>query len=281
MKRKCDYCDVAYQDTLEKCPNCGAPNEHIRRVADDIPKTIEELKEYCNKHQIPTEKLRFYIGENYEGPKAFGIYKDETTGNFVVYKCKSDGSKAIRYSGDDEAYAVYEIYAKLKEVALLAQKPKASSRPVVSDKAANSIGKFVIKGIKMWVIYQVAIMVVSLVVIGGAFLAAMLDNSPATGYYEHNDKMYYYYSDDWYRWNEDSESWVRDNSNSALDANAEDYYYGGYYSSDDISSFQDSSWYSEPSYDYSNDWDDNDWDNDWDDDWDDSWSDSYDWDSDW
>ena len=46
-------------------------------------------------------------------PKAFGIYKD-SDGNFVVYKNKGDGTRAERYRGKDEAYAVNEIYQKLR-----------------------------------------------------------------------------------------------------------------------------------------------------------------------
>ena len=44
MKLKCNYCGSFIKDTDEKCPNCGAVNEHLMRSADGIPKTIEELK---------------------------------------------------------------------------------------------------------------------------------------------------------------------------------------------------------------------------------------------
>ena len=43
----------------------------------------------------------------------FGIYRDED-GEFVVYKNKSDGSRAVRYKGLDEAFAVNELYEKLR-----------------------------------------------------------------------------------------------------------------------------------------------------------------------
>ena len=57
---------------------------------------------------------RFFIGKNYTGARAFGIFKDAN--NLVtVYKNKNDGSRVIHYQGGDEDYAVNEIYLKLKD----------------------------------------------------------------------------------------------------------------------------------------------------------------------
>ncbi len=114
MKIKCEYCDSFIDDSEDFCPNCGAVNANMKRVANGVPTTIEELKAFCVEHNLPLTLMRFYIGENYKLPKAFGIYKDEDSGEFVVYKNKSDGSRAIRYQGFDEAYAVNEIYLKLQ-----------------------------------------------------------------------------------------------------------------------------------------------------------------------
>ena len=78
-------------------------------------KIIEELKQWYEDRKIPPERVtRFFIGSNYKGAKAFGIYKDEVTDKCVVYKNKADGSRSIRYEGMDEAYAVNELYKKLK-----------------------------------------------------------------------------------------------------------------------------------------------------------------------
>lgn len=79
-----------------------------------IPKTIEELKDYCERNGFTESKTRFFIGYNYQGAKAFGIYKDEATGEFVVYKNKADGTRSIRYQGKDEEFAVVELYDKLQ-----------------------------------------------------------------------------------------------------------------------------------------------------------------------
>ena len=114
MKIQCDYCGNTYEDTLEKCPDCGAPNPSHQNTGK--PKTIEELKDWYKKRNLPDpEVTRFFIGVDYKNPKAFGIYKDDSTGDFIVYKNKADGSRAVRYQGKDEQYAVNELYQRLKD----------------------------------------------------------------------------------------------------------------------------------------------------------------------
>ena len=107
MKVKCDYCDNYYDGEATECPNCGAPNAHIRRTANDVPHTIEELAAWAKAHNIPLTDMHMHIGEDYRGAKAFGIYKDGD--EFVVYKNDSKGNRKIRYQGTDEAYAVNEL----------------------------------------------------------------------------------------------------------------------------------------------------------------------------
>ena len=115
MQIKCDYCGSLFDETLEKCPNCGASNVDVNRSVYDQPKTIENLKNWYSARRLPPyETTRFFIGIDYKGPRAFGIYKDENSGKFIVYKNKDDGSRAVRYEGTDEAYAVNELYMRLK-----------------------------------------------------------------------------------------------------------------------------------------------------------------------
>lgn len=115
MEKICDYCGVKYDDGLSVCPSCGAPNNFVRH-GDGVPRTIEELKQWYKDANLPPEETtRFFIGRNYTERCAFGIYKDEQTGDFVVYKNKDNGQRAIRYQGKDEAYAVNELYLRLKE----------------------------------------------------------------------------------------------------------------------------------------------------------------------
>lgn len=123
---KCEFCGAFIDDTEEKCPNCGAVNAYYKRVVSDTPQTIEELKSWYMARKLPPESVtRFFIGKDIKEAKAFGIYQDGN--NFVVYKNKADGSRAVRYRGTDEAYAVNEIYLKLKSE-ILNQKSRNLSR---------------------------------------------------------------------------------------------------------------------------------------------------------
>ena len=122
MKVNCDYCGNYMETTDVSCPHCGAANTHIAGHYSKNPVTIEELKAYCDSNKLPLDKMHVHIGENYTSPQAFGIYKDQISGNFVVYKNKSDGQRAIRYEGKDEAYAVNELYLKIRNMQANAHK---------------------------------------------------------------------------------------------------------------------------------------------------------------
>ena len=114
MKIICDYCGSIIDENNEICPNCGGTLDGVHRFADEQPRTIAELKEWYIARNLPSEEVtRFFIGKDIREPRAFGIYQDEF-GDFVVYKNKSNGERAVRYQGTDEAYAVNELYQKLK-----------------------------------------------------------------------------------------------------------------------------------------------------------------------
>lgn len=126
MNKICEYCNSQYDDGLENCPHCGGQNRYIRRT-DDTPKTIEELKQWYKNHNLPPETItRFFIGKNITEPKAFGIYFDDHSQEYVVYKNKDTGMRAVRYQGTDEAYAVNELYLRLKQEILNQKQHNAS-----------------------------------------------------------------------------------------------------------------------------------------------------------
>ena len=77
MKVCCEYCGQYFPETEERCPHCGAPNSALTRSGRAVPRTIEELKLFCASHNLPLEQMRFFIGEDYRGARAVGIYKDE------------------------------------------------------------------------------------------------------------------------------------------------------------------------------------------------------------
>lgn len=280
MKIKCDWCGSWINDFDQVCPNCGGVNNNYNRHANGVPQTIEELKAWAKEMNLPLEEMRTFIGEDYKGAKAFGIYKDETDGTFVVYKNKEDGTRAVRYKGTDEAYAVNELYQKMKErvaVQKAHQQPKAAkpaSGSYVSAQQRQSEKNLSKALFSICLITIVAIIILSVV------FALIGESGPDTGYYTYGGRSYYY-SGDWYEWENDS--WKYAPYESWMDSDYESYYDSySYDSGADYEDFEDSSYYT-PSDDSSDDddsWDDDSWDSGWDSG--DSWDSGYDdWGSDW
>ena len=66
MKIKCTYCRAEINDYDEKCPNCGGQNHNLKRVGNEVPQTIEELKQWYQDMNLPPEEVtRFFIGKLY------------------------------------------------------------------------------------------------------------------------------------------------------------------------------------------------------------------------
>ena len=311
MRSKCEYCGSYVESTEENCPNCGAVNPNHQRNATGVPQTMEELKDFCSRHNLPLEQMRFFIGVDYKKPKAFGIYQD-ADGNFVVYKNKADGSRAIRYKGTDEAYAVHELYLKMQsEVqkqrlssgggaseAEQARRAAYSDNPYNRDRSPKRSGG--IWGSLSGQVKKRLVGLVLLVLFFGSILAfdAMV---PDKGYYSYEGSYYYYDYHDWYRFDREQLDWIQaDMAGTPLDRHYNHYliknnngadsqysesidseYYDAFSTSqsiwDDDSSTREDSSGSDSSWDDS-DWDDSDWDWDSGDDWDSSYTD---WDSDW
>ena len=269
MKVKCDYCRQMIDDGLDKCPNCGA-TINKNRMASDQPDTIEELKQWYLDHNLPPEDVtRFFIGKNIEEPKAFGIYKADD-GDFVVYKNKADGSRAIRYQGSDEGYAVNELYQRLKsEIAdqKSHQSPPPTATPSSPSKPSGCCsGPFIIIGCVLFAILFVV-----------SILVAIFDKTPADGYYNYGGNRYYHQGSSWYSYDPDADDWSylddSDELNENINSDTASEYAADYESG---KSFEDSTWYDSGSSDDSSDWDS---DSSWDDD--DSWNSGYDSDSSW
>ena len=110
----CTYCGSSVSSSSVKCPHCGAANpEYVVpvRTAPLVPRSLEELRAYCRARDLPLGRLRYFVGEDYRQPRAFGIYRDGT--DFVVYKNKADGTRFIRYRGPCEDTAVNALFEKL------------------------------------------------------------------------------------------------------------------------------------------------------------------------
>ena len=267
MKIKCHYCDNTYEDTLAQCPYCEAPNPSHQQVKGQ-PRTIEELKQwYKDRNLPPYEVTRFFIGEDHKGARAFGIYCDPRSGKYVVYKNKDDGSRAVRYEGDDEEYAVNELYQKLKDE-IVHQKARqgGTSTSASTKKMKGKIETALVVG----------------VIIGGLAVSAL--GHRHDGYYNYNGTTYYNYDNSWYYYDNDYDDWYSTDSYdpgvSAISESYDDYYVSeDWNSSIDATDWDDSEYYSETHS--SSDYDsgsDSDWDWDSDSSWD---SGGTDWGSDW
>ena len=278
----------------------SAPAPETERLSRRVqtPRTIDELTAFCERHQLPLAKMRFFIGLDYPGAKAYGIYRDRN-GDFVVYKNKADGSRAVRYRGPDEEHAVAEIFQKLKDEATSQRARVAAARtPGYPDSSAhdNNPYNFVDgsqaarrAGRRKSNKLLIGIIALAAAITIGRTATAIHQHKPirpATGYYHYNDNYYYNQNDDWYYYDGGLGGWYPIYSvDDELTDNYGDYYTS--YSYDDgygVDSFADSSYYDADAPVYSSDWDSgssSSWSWDWDDD--DSWDSSsdWDWDSDW
>lgn len=272
MRIKCDYCGSIIEEKNEVCPNCGAALNGVNRFAGEQPRTIEELKEWYIARNLPPEDVtRFFIGKNIEEPRAFGIYQD-STGDFVVYKNKADGSRAVRYRGIDEAYAVNELYQKLKSEIADRKDRSATRRYNESTQQSFSKKKINKRGIYVGV-YGACMLAITL-----SFAHSLKDDTPSRGYYQYNNSTYYHQNSSWYYYDDYTDDWsVMEDSDVPEEVYSDEEGEYRIYSHEG-KSFEDSIWYTE---DYEDDYD-SDWDNDYDwdsgSDWD---SGGTDWDSDW
>lgn len=274
MQRKCEYCGVAYEDSLSVCPQCGAPNEYRRATGIKVPKTIGELAAWYTDKKLPPEEVtRFFIGKNIEEPKAFGIY--QKNGEFIVYKNKGNGERVVRYKGTDEAYAVNELYMKIKEE-ILTQKDKQINMPGNSQynysKSYNSSKKK--RNPTRWIVFIIFAIIILPGFLSGVFSVLFGQN----GYYKIDGSTYYSDYNDWYVW--ETDGWYRTYKPEIIGDYSD--YQIEYDDGQDYNEFFSSPHYVDDDWD-TYDWDTDDWDDsdyDWDDDYD--WDyDSTDWDSDW
>ena len=236
------------------------------------PRTIGELRAYAEAHNWPLRDMRFFIGEDCREARAFGIF--QRGGEFVVYKNKSDGSRAIRYQGPDEAFAVNELFQKMRsEVANQKAVREARYSPTPPKKKR--------RGLPVWAIIFIIVFAFWLI---GSFAR---DRRPKRGYYHYGNDYYYYQTGDWYYYDDYYDDWYEIDPPDAFDDGYGDYYVSsGYDYGYGVDDFRDSDYYYESDSYYDSDsgssWDDDDdwWDSD--SDWDSGWDSGYtDWDSDW
>ena len=272
-KLSCEYCGEKFDGKLRRCPHCGGMNklafqyeqneareaaaEKAARGEDGAaaapqatepkqgvrkPKTIEELKLFAAEHDLPLRDMRVHLGEDYDGAKAYGIYRAED-GSFVVYKNKADGSRSVRYQGPDEAYAVNELFLKMKE--RIARQP---ARQAARLGRRSRGGNAEVPGPRPWleVVKQnawkyVLILVVCTVIWLVIKQIGRQNPKPSQGYYHYNDRYYFYQNDRWYGYYDD---WIPVSVDSGLAEDAIEYYLSDSYSNSyGVEDFADSSFY--------------------------------------
>ena len=270
---KCRFCGNPVASDRKKCPACGAANELYVEHEVSLPYapgSISDLKDWCSERGIPLSRMRFFIGEDFKEPRAFGIYQDGR--DFVVYKNKADGKRAVRYRGPDEEHAVNELFMKLMDECHQRGiypdgKPDAAAMEAAEErkrKDAAAVKKFK----RIFITFFVSIWVLVLGVLGTVFYLGHKAHA-GDGYYRMSDNsLYYRYGGSWY-YNDFDAGWTR--SDPPAD-NYGDYYVGSDYDSDwGGTDFEESdSWKSIhsdnsiSSHDYSS-WNSNttNWDSDW------------------
>ena len=264
------------------------PSRKPSKQSSKQPLTIEELRQwYIDRHLPPEDVTRFFIGKNIHEPKAFGIYKDEN-GDFIVYKNKANGDRAVRYQGRDEVFAVSELLSRLKEeIQLRKGKNPTASSPIgsgansgLSYKRRKYNGNTQQPAQKLSINSQGKRKGCFIATIVGAiltFFVSLFASGTPNGYYHYNDNYYYHLGTAWYIYDALTSQWAPTTSLDEwiTEDNADQYTTSSF----NGKPFEETGWYEDY---YSSDTSsDSDSDYDWDDD-DDSWdSDDTDWDDDW
>lgn len=212
MKVRCEYCGDYIESTEERCPHCGAVNEQYQREAPNTPQTIEQLKDWYKARNLPPEEeTRFFIGKDIREPRAFGIYEDN--GQFTVYKNKADGSRAIRYEGTDEAYAVNELYLRLKEE-ILHQKNLNLKRNTQrgSKNKKNNKNTFLYIVLAMFILPIIVNAILLVSTIGFIYSNPSTKYNSYSYYYPETKELFYCedsYDGDWWQYNFEKDDWEK------------------------------------------------------------------------
>lgn len=270
--------------------------------------SISDIRDLAARHGMPLERMRFFIGVNNTEPKCFGIYQDDA-GYWVVYKNKANGERAVRYRGRSETEASRIIWEKIEDEIKVRKKEKdwwqhqqdLANNPEYADEYEKELEKRVLRPRYSTVRNQKKNVVKPLLISAGiiALIAGVTTGiyhgirhkRPTSGYYTHDNDLYYYQYPSWYIWDSYVGDWdTYDYDDAYFEDDWQDWNYDGRYyvyegDDDNYYSFQNSDYYnSHSSSGSSSSYSSSDYDSDWSSDWDSSWDsdDDYDYDySDW
>ena len=209
---RCPSCGALVRPEEKFCSQCGAPLTQDAGAANADagawpqagavgssgwrpgmrPCTIDQLKDFCAYNEMPLERMRFFVDQDYREPRAFGIYREGD--RCVVYKNKDDGSRAVRYNGPDEAHAVGELYDKLLD--------ECHKRNIWPDGRPEAMEQEVQRAHREMRRRMLPIAIVTVLLIGTlGFIFMRVDSKlhANDGYYRFNDAgIYYCFGEDWY-----------------------------------------------------------------------------------
>lgn len=227
----CPRCGAVVRLEEKYCRQCGAPLwvEPVGNAAADasgwvpgtVPVTIEQLRQFCAYNEMPLDRMRFFVGEDCREARAFGIYRDGD--QCVVYKNKSDGSRAVRYHGPDEAYAVNELYQKLLD--------ECHKRDIWPDGKSEAQAQQAVQAKKHMRKAIVMMVLMVVLIVGFMLVTGIMDHRRHAhdGYYRFDDDgLYYLYGSSWY-YDDPYYDWVLASQSPYDD-------YGDYYLGDDYDS---------------------------------------------
>lgn len=148
-------------------------------------RSMADLEAIFAERGISQEQTRFFINRNMSEPKCFGIYYDEATGNYVVYKNKADGSRFVRYEGPSETEACSIFFDKLNEETF---NRKAAPELTPEQKKKQK---------RTTIIVIVVIVLLCIICCVGVKVSndRSIAHRTARGYYSYGDDLYYYLPD--------------------------------------------------------------------------------------
>ena len=237
-------------EAAEHCPLCGAPvaveeepePEVPAQQPEQTPRTVAELLALCDSFETDPAAHRFYIGKDEKDATGYGLFVDEF-GDYVFYHNHRSHQRSIRYKGRDEAYAVGELYSRMKEAHLfyrpVARQEESGKRHHHSHSGQSSRQRKRIRR-RRWAV-AIAAVVACLV---AAVVLRWQALQPKDGYYHYQDRYYYLQQRQWYAYDSVMETWSKTQPNETVVANHSLYYRSTYYwEGSPVSDFRESGFY--------------------------------------
>ncbi len=97
------------------CKNCGSRCDSGICKVCGTPQNITALRNWVIENNAGIIPHNLVIGKESVDPFVCGLYVDESTRDYVVYRTNECGFSRLLYQGQDEATAVYSLFSKLRD----------------------------------------------------------------------------------------------------------------------------------------------------------------------